>query len=250
MSNPTTDLADRYVALWNEPDAAVRRRRIEALWTPAGATTNRLLDARGWDAIDARVTTAYESWVRDKDHAFRRRGEPLAHHGVVRLEWEMGPRAGGPPVSRGTNVLLLAADGRIVSDYQFAIPGTPASADRHAIAERYVAFWNEPDPRTRRARIDALWSEDAAYVGPASTRHGRAAIALEASDAYDAFVAKGLVFRLAGVPHAHHDVVRLDWTMHPSDGDTVAGAGSDLLVLDDRRRIRFDYQFEEPMVRG
>ena len=35
MTNPN-ELADRYVTLWNEPDAEQRRRLIEELWTEDG----------------------------------------------------------------------------------------------------------------------------------------------------------------------------------------------------------------------
>ena len=33
MENPEIDLADRYVALWNEPDAGARRELLRGLWS-------------------------------------------------------------------------------------------------------------------------------------------------------------------------------------------------------------------------
>jgi hypothetical protein len=42
MNNPQ-ELAERYAALWNEPDPTRRRERIRALWTPNGAQV--LVDA-------------------------------------------------------------------------------------------------------------------------------------------------------------------------------------------------------------
>src|SRR5689334_10749854 len=59
-----SSLAQRYVDVWNEGDAARRRQRIRALWTEDGTTCHRLLDARGYDAIEARVTGAWEKWCR------------------------------------------------------------------------------------------------------------------------------------------------------------------------------------------
>jgi hypothetical protein len=40
-------------------------------------------------------------------------------HDVVTMRREMVPRAGGEAATAGLAVLLLGADGRIVSDYQF-----------------------------------------------------------------------------------------------------------------------------------
>ena len=74
------DLIDRYVALWNERDADVRRKSIAELWVPDGATCHRLLDSRGYDAIEARVAGAY---------VFRSRGNVAAHHNVVKFDWEI-----------------------------------------------------------------------------------------------------------------------------------------------------------------
>jgi hypothetical protein len=34
MNEANLEFVERYVALWNEPDARVRRRTIEDLWTP------------------------------------------------------------------------------------------------------------------------------------------------------------------------------------------------------------------------
>jgi len=70
-------LAERYVALWNEPDAEARRTMIRELWPPAGEhvldppqelrkTANALgfdaptLEIRGYQALEARATRAYE----------------------------------------------------------------------------------------------------------------------------------------------------------------------------------------------
>jgi hypothetical protein len=75
------ELADRYVNLWNEPDAARRRQLIVELWTEDGAHLLQPpqemcelaarpgigltagLDARGHAALEARVTSAYEEFV-------------------------------------------------------------------------------------------------------------------------------------------------------------------------------------------
>lgn len=68
-----TDFVDRYVAVWNEPDADARRRSIATLWAPDGGTCYRLLDARGYEAIEARVASAHDKWVRTEGYVFRSR---------------------------------------------------------------------------------------------------------------------------------------------------------------------------------
>ena len=120
MNAPAPSLdafAARYVLLWNEPDAAARRRQIEALWIPDGANLTRTLEARGYDALEARVRASWEKWVRDAGCLFRLR-QAAAHHDAVRVQWEM-VRPGGEVASVGNELLLLAADGRIRADYQF-----------------------------------------------------------------------------------------------------------------------------------
>ena len=51
--------------MWHEADAIRRRQRIRELWPEDGAACHRLLDARGYDAIEARMQETHEKWVRD-----------------------------------------------------------------------------------------------------------------------------------------------------------------------------------------
>jgi hypothetical protein len=50
---------------------------------------------------------------------FRRHGEVATLHDMVKLRWAMVPAGGGEVLAVGIDLLLLAPDGRIVSDYQF-----------------------------------------------------------------------------------------------------------------------------------
>ena len=69
--NPLDELVERYVAVWNEPDAAARRLRIAALWAADGRTCYSQLDSRGHAEIEARVASANEKWVRGQGFRFR-----------------------------------------------------------------------------------------------------------------------------------------------------------------------------------
>jgi hypothetical protein len=119
-----TELVDRYVAVWNEPDPEARRRTIASLWAEDGATLAKAAEncARGYDAIEARVTNAYRKWVRDAGFVFRSRHNVDTHNGVVKFGWEMVAAAGGKPGATGVNVFLLGDDGRIRIDYMFSDP--------------------------------------------------------------------------------------------------------------------------------
>jgi hypothetical protein len=132
------DLADRYVDLWNEPDPDKRRDRIVELLVPSGgqvlvdppAEVRAVADHHsfpapplavyGYDAMHARVTRAYELFVAPGEYRFTRAAEPdrlLGH--VVGVPWTMVSTADGSPAARGVNLLHLAEDGRIATDFLF-----------------------------------------------------------------------------------------------------------------------------------
>ncbi|HET8823376.1 MAG TPA: hypothetical protein VFM57_17690 [Thermoleophilaceae bacterium] len=129
-------LADRYVALWNEPDRERRRRLIAELWTEDGSQILQppqelreiaarpgigmaaTLEARGRAELEARAATSYERWVGSDGLSFRRRDDVDRLHDVIKLHWEaVSPN--GEVTAVGLNVLILATDGRIRRDYVF-----------------------------------------------------------------------------------------------------------------------------------
>jgi hypothetical protein len=131
-------LVDRYVALWNEPDPDIRRHAIRELWAPDGfhvlvdppeevrEAADRLafamptLEVHGYDALEARVTRAHETFIAPGEYVFELGGSPsrlLAN--VVSLNWTLVARADGEKAGGGLNVLALGGDGRIRIDYVF-----------------------------------------------------------------------------------------------------------------------------------
>jgi hypothetical protein len=113
------ELAARYVAVWNEPDATARDASVATLWGADARAFTSANEYVGVDAITGRVATAYEKFVAEQGYVFRALGPAEAHHDGVRIRWEMAPFAGGDAVSGGIQFLLLDADGRIRLDYQF-----------------------------------------------------------------------------------------------------------------------------------
>jgi hypothetical protein len=86
-------LADRYMALWNEPDPDRRGRMIAELWTEDGSQILQppqemreiaassgiglaaTLEARGRTELEARATTSFEHWVGSEGLSFRGRDD-------------------------------------------------------------------------------------------------------------------------------------------------------------------------------
>src|SRR5262249_53913113 len=65
--------------------------------------------------------------------------------------------------------------------------------------------------------------------------------------AYEEFVAPGnFTFQPRDNADRLGNVVKFTWEMVPSDGGAAAGAGLEILVLDEDGRIKTDYQFIEP----
>ena len=120
--HPAVDVQEliyRYVSLWNEHDPALRRQRIEKLWVPDGAHVWRLGEERGYAALEARVIRSYDQWIAAGKYVFQAAADAVRQHNGVRFSWLMVPTDGGAPEGRGSEVLLLAPDGRIQADYQF-----------------------------------------------------------------------------------------------------------------------------------
>ena len=116
------ELADRYVALWNLTDAGARRDAIASLWVPQGEHYVRTLQAKGYEALQQRVTGSHEKNVRDAGFRFISAGDAQFLHDAVMFHWHMIPAAGGPVAAVGLEFLVLAEDGRIATDYQFILP--------------------------------------------------------------------------------------------------------------------------------
>ncbi len=130
------DLVGRYVAVWNEPDAELRRKAIHDLWTENGVHilqppqeirkaaaglgfTSTTLEARGYDALEVRVTRAYQEFVAPGEFTFNPRDNADRLDNVVKFNWEMVPSGGGEVAGVGLEILVLDEDGRIKTDYQF-----------------------------------------------------------------------------------------------------------------------------------
>jgi hypothetical protein len=137
-SRNAAELAEKYVALWNEPDADRRRRMIAELWAQdgrhilqppqeiraiaaqPGIGLRAILTAQGYEEIEARAASAYEHWVGSEGLSFRARNDADRLDDVVKLHWEAVAKD-GTLFAVGLSFLVLAADGRIERDYTFVV---------------------------------------------------------------------------------------------------------------------------------
>jgi hypothetical protein len=137
-SRSAAEVAETYVALWNQPDADRRRRMIAGLWAEdgrhvlqppeeiraiaaqPGIAMTPILTARGHAEIEARAASVYEHWVGSEGLSFRGRDDADRLDDVVKLHWEAVARDGAV-AAVGLSVLVLAADGRIDRDYTFIV---------------------------------------------------------------------------------------------------------------------------------
>jgi hypothetical protein len=115
------EIANRYAAVWNETDPAIRRRQIEELWAPDGVHYVRTLEARGYDALEKRVTGSHEKNVRDAGNHFRAVQNAQVLRNAVTFNWEMIAPDASRVLAVGLEFLLLGEDGRIAADYQFIV---------------------------------------------------------------------------------------------------------------------------------
>ena len=137
-SRSAAELAERYIAVWNEPDADRRRRMIAALWAQdgrhilqppqeiraiaaqPGLAMTAILMARGHEEIEARVAGAHAHWIGSEGLSFRGRDDADRLGDVVKLHWEAVAKDGAV-LAVGLSFLVLTAEGRIERDYTFIV---------------------------------------------------------------------------------------------------------------------------------
>ena len=115
------DLADRYTNMWNETGAEARRGAVEALWVADGVHYVNAREARGYDALEARVIGSHEKNVRDGGNRFRAQPNARRLRDVVTFNWEMNPAGSDEVLALGLQVMVLNDDGQILRDYQFIV---------------------------------------------------------------------------------------------------------------------------------
>jgi hypothetical protein len=104
------------------------------------------------------------------------------------------------------------------------------------IVVRYVAAWNERDPKRRRDLIANTWCEDGVYRD--AHRHG------EGHDAIDAMIDAaqrqfaGYRIALKSGIEAHNDYARFSWAAGGTSEAPLYLGGTDFVVVADDGRLK------------
>jgi hypothetical protein len=106
-----TALVDRYVAIWNEHDAARRRALIAETFTENATFVDPLMQSDSQDGFDALMAGLQTQFP---DFRIRIVGKVDSHHDVLRFSWEYGPE-GVDPIVAGIDCAVLAGDGRFAA---------------------------------------------------------------------------------------------------------------------------------------
>ena len=118
MTTTASNIADHYLATWNEPDAARRHALVAALWSPQGRYADPLMSGEGHAGITSMIEAARSQFPGLR---FTPRGQVDGHGEFARFSWSLGP-TGGAPVAGGTDVARLDAAGRVVEVIGFLDP--------------------------------------------------------------------------------------------------------------------------------
>jgi uncharacterized protein len=184
--------ARRYTDIWNEPDPVARRAAVSELWAEDGVEWTGSTKYRGHAAIQARVTAAYEEFVRDGGFRFVPADDAVGHEGGITFTTHMIPATGGAPVWTGTVFALLDGDGRIHSDHQFV--RALRDTGTRATAEEFVRRLGSRDPEglaelfAEKVDFQLDWPADGhpavPWIRPRSTRADMADLFRELRDTH------------------------------------------------------------------
>jgi hypothetical protein len=113
-------IAERYVASWNEEDPDVRHKLVEELWAENGTYYNRLFVVSGREMIETAVGRAHEEYF-SKGFSFRSQNDAYGHHQGLKFGWVMVSTATGEVDTYGQEFILLDDEGKISVDYMFGM---------------------------------------------------------------------------------------------------------------------------------
>lgn len=100
-----TRIAQQYIAVWNETDAARRLTLIESHWTDDARYVDPLMRASGREQISALVGGVHQ---RYPGFRFALKGRAEGHGDSLRFSWTLGP-SGAEDLIEGTDFAQLRA---------------------------------------------------------------------------------------------------------------------------------------------
>ena len=104
-----TQIAEKYIATWNETEPSARRALIDEVWSEGGQYIDPLASVAGRDQIDGVIAAVQAQFA---GMTFRLASAVDAHHDQARFTWELGPD-GADALVVGFDVAQRDADGRL-----------------------------------------------------------------------------------------------------------------------------------------
>jgi hypothetical protein len=106
------ELVARYIAAWNERDSRKRRDLIARTYTEDANYTDPHRSGDGHDGIDTMIAAVQERFA---GYSFRLKSGIETHNDRMRFQWEAGGTPDAPLHFVGTDIGVIAADGRLKS---------------------------------------------------------------------------------------------------------------------------------------
>jgi hypothetical protein len=103
------EIAEQYIASWNEREPSARRAAVDALWAEDARYVDPLAEASGRAAIDATIGAVQAQFP---GFEFRLAGPVDAHHDQARFTWTLA-QPGAEALVVGFDVALLDGEGRL-----------------------------------------------------------------------------------------------------------------------------------------
>ena len=100
MTADAQNIAERYIACWNERDPERRRALLAALWTEDATYLDPLMRAEGRGGIAALIEGVQ---TRFPGFRFALKGRADGHADRLRFSWGLGPDGGGEAAVEGTD---------------------------------------------------------------------------------------------------------------------------------------------------
>lgn len=122
--NNVTEVVGRYIAAWNERDAAKRRELVAKTYTEDANYTDPHRSGDGHEGISTMIAAVQE---RFPGYSFRLKNGVDAHNNCARFQWEAGGTKDAPLHFVGTDFIVVSPDGRLkrVTGFVDEAPATP-----------------------------------------------------------------------------------------------------------------------------
>jgi SnoaL-like domain len=118
-----------------------------------------------------------------------------------------------------------------------------AMSNVNEVVVRYLAAWNEREPKKRRDLVAMAWTEDGVYIDRVREGRGHDSLDKMIATAQEQFPAYRL--NLASGVEAHHDYVRFSWVAGGTAEAPLYIKGTDFAIVASDGRIKFMIGFTD-----